>query len=214
MSLEGDGVSVSDEDRREAKAILEGKKNARRESARLAQLADRGLGRKLSAKASAVMVDESLMDELVLEKGGDERFLRWLCVQVAEGVTLRDISRDYCVQYGLLWDFLSSDSGRLERYYRAQRGLADAEVAETLGLADSADVEDVSVKKLQIETRFRRGGKYDRQRFGESVQVDVKQTVDVRVALQEARSRVEGRRVIDVEQVEQVMPEKLDGGSA
>lgn len=117
-------------------------------------------------KDYARLLDVERFDDWRKERGGDEELTRWVCAQVSGGCTLKTLCEHYVVEYGLLWEWLSSDPERLARYYRAQRGVADAFVSEVVPIADDESV-DVGSRKVRTHARLAVSAKYDRERFGE-----------------------------------------------
>ena len=124
-------------------------------------------GSRLSERAGVLRINLDTLDERIAEAGGEDGLVFMLCAQVASGVTLTEWCRYYDLERGLVWAFLSEDEKRLARYYRAQEGVADEYVADTVGIADRSDVETVQVDKLRVVTRMKVAAKYDRKRFGE-----------------------------------------------
>ena len=129
------------------------------------------------------------MDVLVQEHG-DDGVLHMVCDQVADGLSLSEISRVEGVPYSVLWKWLS-DGSRMEAYRTALEARADKEVHETLEIADCATPEDIGVAKLRVDTRKWAASKWDRDRYGESskVALDVRYQVDLAGALLEAEER-------------------------
>ncbi len=121
---------------------------------------------KLGRKASALMLDVARFDDWVLEQGGVAEFERWFFAQVSSGVTAKALCEHYVVDLGLVGEWLTADSARLERYHRAQRWVADGYIAETVEMADQGDPDNVPHSKLTIDTRFRYAEKMDPVRFG------------------------------------------------
>lgn len=123
---------------------------------------------KLGKKAGVLLLELDVLDDKIEDCGGEEGLLLMVCAQVASGVTLKEWSTHYGIEYGLVWSWLSESGERLERYYRALRGVAEAEVGETLHIADSSKPERASVDKARVDVRFRRAKFYARDRFGDS----------------------------------------------
>lgn len=98
------------------------------------------------------------MDALV-EAHGADGVLHMVCDQVAEGVN-----------YSVLWKWLNAE-GRMEEYELALRAKADSEAHAMLGIADGATPEEVGVAKLRVETRDRLIKKWDRNRYGDKMEV-------------------------------------------
>ena len=124
---------------------------------------------KLGRKASALLLDVARFDDWVKEQGGADGsagFERWFMAQISSGVTAKVLCGHYCVDLGLVGEWLTAEAGRLERYYRAQRWVADAFVSETVDIADGADAETLGADKLRVDTRFKIAEKLDPVRFG------------------------------------------------
>lgn len=109
------------------------------------------------------------MDTLV-EAHGADGVLHMVCDQVADGLTLREICVVEGVKYSVLWKWLNAE-GRMEEYELALRAKADSEAHAMLGIADGATPEEVGVAKLRVETRDRLIKKWDRNRYGDKVEV-------------------------------------------
>ena len=132
---------------------------------------------KLARKASVLMLDYESLDDRIGECGGEENLVFMLCAQVASGVSLKVWCEHYGVDRGLVWALLSENKEWLDRYYRAQEGMADEYVGEVVQIADSADNETIQTDKLRIDTRFKVAAKYAGGRFGENRKVEVSGTV-------------------------------------
>lgn len=152
-----------------ARQAIAAEKAVRAES--LKAVVDRNPNGRLARKASVLMLDQRIFDDWVEEKGGDEGATRLMCAQVSEGVTLRGLAAHYGFPRALLSEWIDRDPKRLERYYLAQRWLAEDYVGEVVPLADAATVEDLAVTKWQGQARMAVAGKYNRARFGEHTQV-------------------------------------------
>lgn len=132
---------------------------------------------KLSARAGVLRMNLDMLDERIAEAGGEDALVFMLCAQVASGVTLTEWCKHYDINRGLVWAFLSEDESRLQRYYRAQEGVADEYVGDVVGISDTTDPERVQVDKLRIDTRMKVAAKYAGQRFGENRKVEVSGSV-------------------------------------
>lgn len=159
---------------------------ARRQA--LENVRDRYPGSKGSMKARALLLDLERMEEFESDHGGAGGAIWFVCAQVANGQTLREFCVGESLQYGVVWAWMTDTDypERLERYYLAQRGVADAYVAEVVPLVDSelsgaegggrgggggSSSPDVPHRRLQAEMRLKVAGKYDRRRFGEEKEV-------------------------------------------
>lgn len=164
--------------------------DSEREARRVALGDASKLAGKVGRRASTLLLDIEHFDEWVASHGDEESMTRWLCAQVASGVTLRAMCEYYEIEYGLLWEWVSSDAERMGRYYRAQRGLADGMVGEVVGIADGGG--DVGRDKLRVDARLKVAGKYDRERFGEQrdggVVIDMRDRKDPEALLAELRA--------------------------
>ena len=105
--------------------------------------------------------------------------LQEIGVRMADGETLPQVCKTKDLPYGRVLLWLMGSQERFEVYQRALRVAADAEVGETLALADGA--EDTAKAKLQIDTRFRRAKVYDPERFGERVDVNLHGKIAVEI---------------------------------
>ena len=131
------------------------------------------------------------MDVLVGEHGAED-VLHMICDQVADGMSLSEISKVEGVPYSVLWRWLNAE-GRMEAYRVALEARADKEAHDVLHIADSATAEEVGVAKLRVDARKWAASKWDRDRYGESskVALDVRYQVDLAGALLEAEARRE-----------------------
>lgn len=109
------------------------------------------------------------MDALVHDHGNDG-VLHMICDQVSDGMSLSEIGAAEGIKYSVLWKWLSADN-RMEAYRLALEARADKEVHETLAIADMANPDDVNVRKLRVDTRKWAASKWDRNRFGDKVEV-------------------------------------------
>lgn len=101
--------------------------------------------------------------------------------EVAYGGRLRDIAPRYGVSAGKLRAWIFGDAERLALYEAGLRGRAEELADEALEfrdkailIADSADVDEIQVSKLQVDTRFKAAAlnmelaaRYDPRRFGQ-----------------------------------------------
>ena len=145
---------------------------------------------KLGVKAGVLFLDVERFDDWVEECGGDDSAVRFVCAQVASRVGLTDIAGHYGLDRGLLWALLSESDERLQRYYRALRGVADEYVGEVVEIGDGANVETVPLAKLQAELRLKVAEKYDAARFGRQTKVTHELGVDFGERLRRAQERV------------------------
>jgi hypothetical protein len=154
-----DGVTFD-----EAKSSVKGEYEKRKAALRLVQL--RSPKGRLAKRAGVLMMDLQAFEDRVEESGGNEGFLYFVVAQVASGVTLREISGHYAIEYGLLWAWMGAEPERMARYEFALKGLADSYVVESVGMADATDPDEVALGKLRVDTRLKVAGVLDRKRFG------------------------------------------------
>lgn len=140
--------------------------------------------------------------------------------RLSEGETLRDIGRAWGVPVGGFTRWFSEEHCVL--YEAALRVRADQLAHEALACADGADAETVAPARLQVDTRLKLAGKWDRERYGERTRVDQTVLVAVDAGLVGIASALLGRMAggvsapLEVEDVE-VLPlarEKISGGNA
>lgn len=137
-------------------------------------------------KAYAVFLDSKQFDDWLKERDSDPALpggaIGFVCAQVAHGVSLKTLCEHYLIDYGLLWAWISADGAKLQRYYEAQRGVAEYYVSETIAIADDGlndtytddkgnvrvDGDVIQRSKLRIDTRFKVAAKWNRERYGEA----------------------------------------------
>ena len=158
--------------RNAARGALIAEREARREGMEVAR--DLNPAGKLARRLSPVLLDAERFEDWLSDKGGlgddrDALFLRWLCAQVASGVTSRVLCGHYMVAEGLLGAWLVEDPDRLAQYRRAQSWAAEGLVDEALEEAWS-DGPDVVRSKLRVGTNMQVAGKYNRAVYGEEKQ--------------------------------------------
>lgn len=83
--------------------------------------------------------------------------------------TLKKIAKSWQIPYGKLCEWITEDRERAEQYSLALRFAADSFAHECVPIADDATPENVSVRKLQIDTRLRVAGKWFPHRYGEQM---------------------------------------------
>jgi len=93
-----------------------------------------------------------------------QRMLFFFFSQVAGGGSLKDVCREYVLDYGVVWAWLMEQPKRMDAYEEAKRGAANLYVEESVGIAD--DEEDVARGKLRVDTRLKVSALLDRKRFG------------------------------------------------
>ncbi len=119
------------------------------------------------------------MEQRLEELGGIE----WLCEQIADGHSLRDIAADHfdCSRW-LLMRWIHADPDREACYHEAKREGAAAMVEEGKTLLDSADEQSTAaVQKARFRADYRKwyAGVLDRQSFGAP---DHRTSVNVNIA--------------------------------
>ena len=135
-----------------------------------------GMGPLLSEFARGERTWSPGMGLLMATKGADA-LLDEVTDDLLEGCGLKAVAERMGVKVGELARFL----GVREIEYRAMmRVKADLLAHETLGIADAADMEDVAVAKLRIDTRFKLASKWDKTVYGDekaAVKVDTQITI-------------------------------------
>lgn len=129
---------------------------------------------------SAVFAFTSELDALIEQKGEAE-VQRYVMTEVLEGAAPRELAKKMGVTYADLWRWLTADDERFQEYQRMLVGTADDLAHESLAVADEADNEgaNVNAKKLRVETRMKLAGKWDRHRYGESMDMKVSGSVSL-----------------------------------
>ena len=122
----------------------------------------------------------SELDTLIETKGVDE-VQQYVMTEVLEGAAPRELAKKMGVTYADLWRWLTADDDRFQEYQRMLVGTADDLAHESLGISDEADSEgaNVNAKKLRVETRMKLAGKWDRHRYGESMDMKVSGSVSL-----------------------------------
>jgi hypothetical protein len=137
-------------------------------------------------------------------------FEAWIATDENEAVVLDRISGGLTLQktalavkqpFTCLHGYFHSTPERLARYDAARRAWADAQMDEALEIADGVaeDRDAVSKAKLRVETRQNQAKAYNRERWGERVQVEksVSVTVDAGPATRFLREMA--KRELEVE---------------
>lgn len=159
-----------------------------------------GMGRRSYVR----MMDTKRWLEWVREKGGEEGAIEFVFAQVANDVPLPVICEHYGLDYGFLWGLVSSRPEWLERYYLAQRGVAEYYMSEVVPIADGADPDAVNHAKLRIDTRLKVAGKWNRERYGDSDAVLGAGLENLAAVLQRISERK--LRVINQQEISDVLP--------
>ena len=122
---------------------------------------------------SKVKLSWGLLDEQIAIHGEDG-FEGIVCGKVIDGCTLQVICEEYGMMYSVMWEWVTDDRDRYERYKDALKGRSDALMSDVVGIADgSGDA------KLMVDTRFRLASKLDVGRFGDSSKVEVSGSVSL-----------------------------------
>ena len=97
------------------------------------------------------------------------------CARIAEGQSVAEICgrRDQPSQQSV-YTWLREDEDFLERYARARDAQADKLFKECLEIADKATPENVSVARLQVDTRKWAAARLAPKKYGDRVEHDVK----------------------------------------
>ena len=90
--------------------------------------------------------------------------------RVCDGETLKEIAKAWGLPVGRFTEWVLMKHEGM--YDAALKVRADQLAHEALERADGADAESVGPAKLQVDTRLKLAGKWDRARYGEVVKVD------------------------------------------
>lgn len=115
-----------------------------------------------------------------------EGFFRLMEGEVGKpGLRFRDACMAAKVPYTLMYGFVANDVELKARYEALLAAKADAMAHEALDIADKVrpDRDHVAKAKLQVETRHALASKWDRDRYGERLQVDKHVSVSVDAGL-------------------------------
>lgn len=135
-----------------------------------------GMGPMLSQMARADRMWTASMAAVIASRGSDG-LLDEVTDDLLEGCGLRLIAGRLGVKVGELARFLGS---REEAYRGMMKVKADLMAHETLEIADRADVENVGVAKLRIDTRFKLAKHWHKEMYGDkeaAVKVDTQITI-------------------------------------
>jgi len=123
--------------------------------------------------------------------------LEWaeqFCARIAEGQSVAEICgrRDQPSQQSV-YTWLREDEDFLERYARARDAQADKLFKECLEIADKATPENVSVARLQVDTRKWAAARLAPKKYGDRVEHDHKGGVNFQpqILIQCSRDREE-----------------------
>lgn len=107
----------------------------------------------------------------------------------AEGGTLLSALKAAQFRHADFYKFLADNPSDKARYYTVQESRADMMVDEAYEISTD-DTKDHRRARVQAEIRLKIAATYDRARFGERVDVNVRGQVDMVAALAEAKARV------------------------
>lgn len=106
--------------------------------------------------------------DVLLEEHGEESFLQGICGRVAEGESPDVVSRSMGLPWLVVRKWLEDDGKRVGLLELAKRCWADRLVWDAVSAARTADVDDVSVSKLQADTYLKVAAKADRGSWGDA----------------------------------------------
>ena len=161
---------------------------------------------RLAKRASALLLDRDRFDDWVLEFGGEEIAVGYVCAQVISGVSLKTLCEHYVLDAGLLGALMTKRPEYEERLKAAQRWLAETHVSEIVGIADDVDEEKQAIAKagLRIKAREAVAAFYKPERFGKvdgSLSVGLENLADVLTRISE---RKRAPAVVDAEDAQVV----------
>lgn len=119
----------------------------------------------------------------------EEGTLDELSQRLADGETLPEVCAAWDVPFSRVMAWLMAEPSRHARYMRSLEMAAHGLVAATVGIADEAVPEDVAVRKLRVDTRFRVAGKHARALYGDRLDVTADVSVSFGMALQAIAAR-------------------------
>jgi hypothetical protein len=130
------------------------------------------MARQVTIKAFEEWIKDEANVELVLES-------------VAGGLTLQKAALAVKKPYTCLHQYFHSSPEKLARYDAARKAWADSKMDEALEIADDvkADQAEVAKAKLRVEVRQNQAKAYNRERWGERLQVDKNVSVSADAAL-------------------------------
>lgn len=114
---------------------------------------------------------------------------------ISEGGFLRGALKAVGLSQQLFHDFLSKERELAVRYARAQEIRADLLADEVVEIADNPDIDPIRARNM-LEARRWRAKTLNPKVYGERLDLNVSQTIDVLGTLTEARARI-GRPVYD-----------------
>lgn len=107
----------------------------------------------------------------------------------AEGGTVKSALKSAGIASGDFYKYMASNPQDKARYYAVQEARADMMMDEAYALSTD-DEKDPRRARVQAEIRMKIAATYDRARFGDRVDVNVRGQVDMIAALADARARV------------------------
>lgn len=146
---------------------------------------------KLGGKCIILLSELTELENRVGELG-ETAFMRLLCANVAKGVPLEVFCGESFLNDGLVAAWIAESPERKAWYESAQEIAADRDVAGTVKIADDAPETKFGLGKaaLRINTKFRRAGVYNPERFGKKQVHEHKAVGDFGEMLRRARERV------------------------
>ena len=133
----------------------------------------------------------SRLDALIAEYD-EKSVLDMVTTRIAVGENPQGIALSMGMPWMVMRKWMEDKPERMQAWELAKRCFADGLAYEGLKAVKEADPETVQVAKLQFDAYTKTAGKVSREDWGEKVQVEIKQTISVLDALEEARRRVEG----------------------
>ena len=110
--------------------------------------------------------------ELAESAADPEFWIDWFA-RIAGGETLKALCDERVWAYGEAYRTIRADERLSQAYDDAKRGQAEYEVDAALAVVRGASEDGVAVAKLQSDFGLKVAGKWDRQRYGEKVDVAV-----------------------------------------
>lgn len=159
-------------------------------------------------------VTQAKFESWIAEGTNEEDFL----ASIAGGLTLQKASLRVKQPFNCLHAHFHATPERQAKYDAARKAWADGQMDEAHEIADEvvADRDEVAKAKLRIETRLSQAKAYNRERWGERLQVEKSVNISVDAApatrfLREQMARLEAK---DVEIVEvPALPLKADSAA-
>lgn len=108
---------------------------------------------------------------------------------IMQGYTLRKIFRDSSLSMGKFYEILNSNPELMQRYEQAQQIRAEVFADEIIEIADDT-TNDAAHNKNRMAARTWYASKLKPKTYGDKTTLEINQTIDIRGALTDARSRV------------------------